>query len=221
MRLLLTHLIIISCHLLERAKKQRVASAVTDDDDEVEESGEALSSFTSKLTKYKKAGSQSCLSPYFLISRAYTDQHPKARRPSQASDDDAFLIPSDSSIPTSSHRRSSSGSSASSLRSSAMDSDSDSFIAPDSDAEVGKAARKSIGKASKAKTSRPAPEKNTSNARGSNYSFLTAAEQREQDKKDEKKDTESPYSFLLDIKDVGFLINHRYVRSESSCRKMG
>ncbi|KAJ7197253.1 muts domain V-domain-containing protein [Mycena pura] len=33
-------------------------------------------------------------------------------------------------------------------------------------------------------------------------SFLTAAEQREQDKKTEKKEAESPYSFLQDIRDV-------------------
>jgi DNA mismatch repair protein MSH6 len=34
------------------------------------------------------------------------------------------------------------------------------------------------------------------------YTFLTAAEQREQGKKDEKKAAESPYSFLLNVKDV-------------------
>lgn len=81
-----------------------------------------------------------------------------------------------------------------------MDSDSDSFIALDSDGEEGYAAAK---KSSKAKSSRPVLPKNNSSSRGGNYSFLTAAEQREQDRKDEKKDTESPYSFLLDIKDVG------------------
>jgi len=32
--------------------------------------------------------------------------------------------------------------------------------------------------------------------------FLTAAEQREQGKKDEKKSAESPYSFLQDVRDV-------------------
>ena len=34
------------------------------------------------------------------------------------------------------------------------------------------------------------------------YTFLTAAEQREQGKKDEKKAAESPYSFLVNVKDV-------------------
>jgi len=34
------------------------------------------------------------------------------------------------------------------------------------------------------------------------YTFLTAAEQRQQGKKDEKKAAESPYSFLLIVKDV-------------------
>lgn len=87
-----------------------------------------------------------------------------------------------------------------------MDSDSDSFIAHDSDTEVDGASRKSIAKASKAKASRPAPAKHTSSAGGGSYSFLTAAEQREQDKKDQKKDDESPYGFLLDIKDVSAFV---------------
>jgi DNA mismatch repair protein MSH6 len=37
----------------------------------------------------------------------------------------------------------------------------------------------------------------------SGASFLTAAEQREQDKKNEKKAAEDPYAFLSVIKDVG------------------
>ncbi|KAF7971488.1 hypothetical protein HWV62_20944 [Athelia sp. TMB] len=171
--------------IASRAKKQRVVPQLSDDD---EETGEVLSSFTSKLTRFKKGGSQS------------------SRKSSQGSDDDAHLIPSDSSIPTSSHRRSSSGSSASSRRSSAMDSDSDSFIAPDSDVEVDGASRKSTTKVSKAKASRPAPAKHTGSAGGGSYSFLTAAEQREQDKKDQKKDDESPYGFLLDIRDVSAFV---------------
>lgn len=139
-------------------------------------------------------------------NRAYILMSSQARKSSQASDDDAFLIPSDSSMPASasSHRRSSSGSSvrASSRRSSAVDSDSDSFIVPDSDTEVGDAPKKSNAKASKSKASRPALQQNVSSAGGSGYSFLTAAEQREQGKKDDKKSTEDPYSFLLNIMDV-------------------
>ena len=34
------------------------------------------------------------------------------------------------------------------------------------------------------------------------FSLLTAAEQREQEKKNEKKATEDPYAFLSDLKDV-------------------
>lgn len=39
---------------------------------------------------------------------------------------------------------------------------------------------------------------------GSTNAFLTAAEQREQDKKSEKKATEEAYSFLADVQDVCF-----------------
>jgi DNA mismatch repair protein MSH6 len=41
-----------------------------------------------------------------------------------------------------------------------------------------------------------------SNGRGNGFTFLTAAEQREQGKKVEKKSAEDPYSFLQDVRDV-------------------
>ncbi|KIM91619.1 hypothetical protein PILCRDRAFT_810908 [Piloderma croceum F 1598] len=167
-----------------RAKKPRVSAVLLDDDDE--EDGEAATSLSLKLTKFKRAPSQSS-------------------RKSQASDDDDFLIPSDSSMPTSSHRRFSSGSSASSRRSSAVDdSDEDSFIVPDSGSDIEAAQpKKSKGKSS-SKSTRPSLKKGDTGASsggGNSFAFLTAAEQREQGKKNEKKSTEDPYSFLQDVRD--------------------
>jgi DNA mismatch repair protein MSH6 len=108
-------------------------------------------------------------------------------------------------MPTSSHRHSSSGSSVSSRRSSsAADSDEDSFIVGDSEAEIEDAQPKKSKTKGASKSSRPALKKGgaSSGIGGSGYSFLTAAEQREQGKKNEKKSTEDPYSFLQDVRDV-------------------
>ena len=51
----------------------------------------------------------------------------------------------------------------------------------------------------KAKSQKSAP---AASAVSGGFSLLTAAERREQAKKDGKKATEDPYSFLLDINDV-------------------
>jgi hypothetical protein len=56
---------------------------------------------------------------------------------------------------------------------------------------------KSKSTAKKATSDKSAPV-----ATSGNRSFLTAAEQRTQDKKNEKKEGESPYAFLADIRDV-------------------
>jgi hypothetical protein len=56
---------------------------------------------------------------------------------------------------------------------------------------------------------------------------LTAAEQREQGKKNEKKSTEDPYSFLQDVRDVCSLLLWFYLQyltcflALRKCRKMG
>jgi len=133
---------------------------------------------------------------YALIKASF------AARKSQASDDDQFLVPSDSSIPTISHKRSSSSLSGSSRRSSTVDSDEDSFVVPDSGTEVEDAQPRKGKSKSKAATR---PSLNKASVGGSNaggISFLTAAEQREQGKKNDKKAAEDPYSFLQEVKDV-------------------
>jgi DNA mismatch repair protein MSH6 len=175
-------------------------------DDEDEDDGGRLASFSSRLTKFKKSSSKSCTgrSSY---SHWNSYWHFSARK-SQASDDDDFLVPSDSSIPIS-HLRSSSASSASSRRSStAADSDEDSFIVPDSGTEIEDAQPKK-SKSKTSKSTRPSLKKGdteTSSGGGSGFAFLTAAEQRAQGKKQEKKSTEDPYSFLLDVRDVRRLL---------------
>lgn len=60
---------------------------------------------------------------------------------------------------------------------------------------------KSSARKSKFGTSKKSAEADGGNA--GSFAFLTAAEQREQDKKDDKKATESPYDFLQDVRDVG------------------
>ena len=87
------------------------------------------------------------------------------------------------------------------------DSDEDSFIVPDSGTELEDVQPKKR----KAKSTKPAVKKgrvspSAGGGGASVFSFLTAAEQREQGKKNEKKSTEDPYSFLQDVRDVRNLL---------------
>ncbi|PBK99844.1 DNA mismatch repair protein msh6 [Armillaria gallica] len=112
----------------------------------------------------------------------------KGSRSMASSDDDDFIAPSDSDDDAKSVKSRSSGSSRRSL---GPDTDFD-----DEDEDSGKK-----------KKSRPAPKKASSSKNaptavsGGNFSFLTAAERREQDKKNEKKSADDPYAFLADVKD--------------------
>ncbi|PCH35419.1 DNA mismatch repair protein Msh6 [Wolfiporia cocos MD-104 SS10] len=158
------------------AKKQRVAIILSDD----EEEEPVVSSFALRLTKYQRPPATS-----------------KAKKGRKADDDDDdFIVPDDVDeddddlVPRAPSRASGSSSSRSSSRLSAFassytsDADSDS-VAP----------TKSVKKP----TGRPALKKDAS-SRGSN-AFLTAAEQRAQHQRAEKKGTEDPFSFLLDVRD--------------------
>lgn len=111
---------------------------------------------------------------------------------SAASDDDDFIAePSDSEMETKSQKSSKSVSSrsGSSRRSAVSDDDSE------DEEPVKKSKSKSTAKKATSDKSVPVATSGT-------RSFLTAAEQREQDKKNEKKESESPYAFLAEIRDV-------------------
>ena len=114
-------------------------------------------------------------------------------------------------------------------RSNASEDDDDDFIVPDSDTDV-KSVKSSSSRSTASRRSAASsdevsdddkPQKSQSKAKptgkhrtkaavvtdgafGSTNSFLTAAEQREQGRKNEKKAAEEAYSFLVDVQDVGF-----------------
>ncbi|KAG6810732.1 hypothetical protein H0H92_010562 [Tricholoma furcatifolium] len=161
------------------AKKQRIYKARTDDEeDDDDDEPVAISSFSQKLTNFKKSPAK---------------RGRKSR--SNASDDDDFIVPSDSDDGDAKSVKSSASRSSAASR--------QSFISSDdglSDEDNGKSKPKAKATAKKA----PAPKKTAaaSDAAASSAGlFLTAAERREQGKKDEKKAAESPYSFLEDVKD--------------------
>ena len=132
-------------------------------------------------------------SPFVYTGRA----HPKA-----SDDDDDFIVPSDSEVETRSIKSSSSRLSSASRRSGVTSSEDEDDFDQDED-EVPKKKRKSSGKS----RSSPAKGKALANSGSGNATFLTAAEQREQGKKEEKKAAESPYSFLADnVRDVSKLL---------------
>ena len=125
-----------------------------------------------------------------------------------SSDDDDFIVPDDSEEEVRSTKSSSSRRSSMSSRRSGGTEDEDEDEADfdaddlDLDNDVPKKSKpKGKPKASGGSKSSKANTTMTSTGPGV-VNFLTAAEQREQGKKDEKKSAESPYSFLQDVRDV-------------------
>jgi hypothetical protein len=120
-----------------------------------------------------------------------------ARAHSKASDeDDDFIVPSDSEVETRSIKSSSSRSSGASRRSGGASSADEDDFEQDEDEEPKKKGKKSTSTQAKGNSKALAGS-------GASATFLTAAEQREQGKKEQKKAAESPYSFLADnIRDV-------------------
>ncbi|KAJ6488686.1 muts domain V-domain-containing protein [Mycena vitilis] len=158
----------------QKAFKKPRLSALLSDEEEDETTKEASKSFSKGLTHFKKSPVKSGR---------------KSR--SATSDDDAdFVEPSDSDIEIKSQKsfKSVSSRSGSSRRSAISDDDLD-------DEEP-------VKKSKSKPTAKKAPvDKSGAAATSANRSFLTKAEQREQDKKNEKKESENPYAFLADIRD--------------------
>ncbi|GJE94869.1 MutS family DNA mismatch repair protein [Phanerochaete sordida] len=160
-----------------RAKKQRIAVELSDDEDEDELD---VSSFSQRLTKFKPPAKAK----------------PK-RKASKADDDDDFIVPDDVSEDedqddddddTRPQSRASTSSSRASSRLSnyahtSASEGEDGLPEPSSHRE------------------RPRVGKKPGVKRGSSNIFLTAAEQRQQAQKEEKKSGEDPFDFLLDVRD--------------------
>ncbi|EKM57980.1 uncharacterized protein PHACADRAFT_116507 [Phanerochaete carnosa HHB-10118-sp] len=159
-----------------RAKKQRIAVMLSDDEDEDES---AVTSFSQRLTKF----------------RPPEKAEPK-RRASKVDDDDDFVVPDDASededeeaSPTSHGQSRTSGSSSrassrlSNYAHTSASEGEEGLPEPSSRRERPKLAKKSIPKG------------------GSSNIFLTAAEQRQQAQKEEKKSNEDPFGFLVDVRD--------------------
>ncbi|EIN08523.1 DNA mismatch repair protein Msh6 [Punctularia strigosozonata HHB-11173 SS5] len=148
--------------------------------EENELSESAKASFSSSLSKFTKSPVKSTR----RLSR------------SRASDDDDFVVPDDESdSPPPSVK---SGKSSRSSRSATLSSDADDFL--DDDEDEDEAPKKSKGKKKAPAVERPKLAKEASSQGGSS-SFLTAAERRLKEAKEEKKTKEDPYAFLLDPKD--------------------
>ncbi|EIW78648.1 DNA mismatch repair protein Msh6 [Coniophora puteana RWD-64-598 SS2] len=166
-----------SSPLQGRVKKRRVSAALfLDDEDEDGEDSEHVKSFSSRLSRFKKSPVKSGKK-----SKARSDD-----------DDGDFIVPG-------------SGSEDERPSSRASDRSSSSRHTTDDDDDDTEPETKSKSK-SKAKAAPKRPPLTKSSAGGSSTglnanSFLTAAERREQSKKEEKTSTEEPFSFLVDVRD--------------------
>ncbi|KAF9225721.1 DNA mismatch repair protein Msh6 [Gyrodon lividus] len=158
-----------------RTKKPRVSVLSSDEEQN------NVSAFSSRLSRFRKSPAKSS----------------RKSRSSSVADDDDFIAP-DESDDESRHRSSSRVSSRSS--NSRHSSDHSNVQNDDEDDDENEHEPKS----KKAPAKRPALKKaftEASNASGGGSLFLTAAEQRTQEKKTEKKAAEDPFSFLVDVRD--------------------
>ncbi|KAF9051391.1 muts domain V-domain-containing protein [Panaeolus papilionaceus] len=162
-----------------QAKRPRLSKALVYIDEDDDDDDSPLPAVSQRLSRFKKSPAK------------------KGRSRSQASDDDDFIVPDDSEEEAKSVKSSSSRSSRSSRMSSDDEGDFDDFDMDDEPAAKKSKAKKSAPyKSSGSKAAVPLAASSSISG-----SFLTAAEQRAQGKKDEKKAAESPYSFLQDVKD--------------------
>ncbi|KAF8155583.1 muts domain V-domain-containing protein [Crassisporium funariophilum] len=171
-----------------QAKKPRLSKAISDhDSDEDEDLSEpSTKSFSQRLTRFRKSPVKK--------------------------DDDDFIVPSDSENDarstksgklSSSFSRSSSRSSRHSVSTDVdEEDDDDADDVVDSDEEPVKKTKKGAAKpAGKKGKALAAAGAGGGGGGGGSFTFLTAAEQREQGKKDDKKAAESPYGFLVNVRD--------------------
>ncbi|KAF8636930.1 hypothetical protein AX17_003181 [Amanita inopinata Kibby_2008] len=165
-----------------RTKKQRTEEVLASDEDD-----DVRTSFSRRLTHFKRP----------------QEKNGKSRSV-PTSDDDDFIAVSDNDVTDTASLKSSCSSSRRSLASSEPE-DGDFIVDDDDDEDIG-------GKNSKSKSIKKTKAKARSTAAGdvdadvasshsAGLSFLTAAERREQGKKDEKKAAEEPYAFLRDVRD--------------------
>ncbi|KAN0131698.1 DNA mismatch repair protein Msh6 [Lactarius tabidus] len=156
-----------------QAKKARMAAL--EDDTFMESDGQdgPISAFSQSLSKFKKSPKK------------------KARSSRASDDDDEFIVPDDSEDDAASR------SSRVSKRSSRI-----SLLSDDDDEEENarpQKPKKSLGAAGRPSLKKAHATSGSGNASTNN--FLTAAEQRAQTTKDEKKSQEDPFSFLVDVRD--------------------
>ncbi|KAG5654433.1 hypothetical protein H0H81_002622 [Sphagnurus paluster] len=177
------------------AKKQRISKDMTDDDEDEEETN-AKRSFSQRLTNFKKSPVKRG-NNHLNHSTSSLNLVTARKSRSNASDDDDFIAPSDSDGDSKSIKSSGSRSSASSRHSAASSEDE---FSNDENRVKSKFKSKSFSKKNQpVQKGAAAPADTTSTGAGL---FLTAAERREQGKKNDKKAAEDPYSFLAEIKDV-------------------
>ncbi|KAF8259998.1 muts domain V-domain-containing protein [Lactarius quietus] len=156
-----------------QAKKARMAALEDDTFLESDNQDGPISAFSQSLNKFKKSPKK------------------KARRSRLSDDDDDFIVPDDSEDDAASR------SSRTSKRSSRI-----SLLSDDDDEEENprtQKPKKSLGTAARSSLKKANAASGAGNASTNN--FLTAAEQRAQATKEEKKSQEDAFSFLLDVRD--------------------
>ncbi|KAI0822933.1 DNA mismatch repair protein Msh6 [Trametes gibbosa] len=160
-----------------RSKKPRMSAIFSDEEDIEEDEAPKLNSFAKRLTRYQKSPTKG-----------------KSRGRKVAADDDDFIVPDDIEEEDEDEEtgRTSSRASSSSRPSSRLSAYSHSSRATDAESDVEEP------KAKKGSARPPLTKESSSKSAGT---FLTAAEQRALKQKDDKKSSEDPFAFLVNVRD--------------------
>ncbi|KAI4525062.1 DNA mismatch repair protein Msh6 [Schizophyllum commune Loenen D] len=170
---------------VRKSSKSKRKVIADDSDEETEVSEKAASKrprLSEPLSEEDKDETEAKASFTKRLSRFKKSPKKRGARSAASSDDDEFTLPSEPEDDEAGPETSSAASSAGDF----TEDDDDEAPAPK--------------KKAKAKAKPPAPALASSSS-GSGAGFLTAAERREQGKKNDKKASEDPYSFLQDIRD--------------------
>lgn len=187
------------------AKRPRLSKSASEDD---EEDDENVMLFSQRLSRFKRPSVKEGENTTHAITSLLNARFQGKSR-SMASDDDDFIVPDDSDEETHSTKSGKSSRRSSSQHLTASEDEETRLDEDDLDLDDGVPKKSTSKGKTKAKGGGPVRgvSKKTISTSGvegvaGSFTFLTAAEQREQGRKEGKKATEEPYAFLQDVRDV-------------------
>lgn len=197
------------------AKRPRLSRSASEDD---EEDDENVILFSQRLSRFKKPSVKRGQKTTHAIIASLLNTYFQGKSHSMASDNDDFIVPDDSDEETRSTKSGKSSRRSSSQHLTTSEDEETQLDEDDLDLDddapkksTSKGRMKARGGPVRGGNKKTISTSGVGSVTGSS-TFLTAAEQREQGRKEEKKATEEPYAFLRNVRDVSnnaYGSNHR------------